>query len=47
VKGPGCMEVVQYIPTNGAQSLLDTGGHMGTRVGGFDNKAINLGQLKT
>jgi hypothetical protein len=41
------MEVVQYIPTNGVQSLLDNGGHMGTRVGGFDDKAINLGQKKT
>jgi len=47
VKALGYMEVVQYLPTNGVQFLLDTGGHMGTRVGGFDNKAINLGQLKT
>jgi len=47
MKGLGCMEMVQYLPTNSVQSLLDTGGNMGTGVGGFDNKAINLGQLKT
>jgi hypothetical protein len=47
MKGLDCMEMVQYLPTNGVQSLLDTRGHMETRVGGFDNKAINLGQLKT
>jgi len=41
------MEVVQYLSTNGVQSVLYTGDHMGTRVGGFDKKAINLGQLKT